>query len=150
MVRIVLEYIDQKTKGLQEKNAMLKLLMKAVKCYLWCLEKVVKFVSKQAYIIVAMKGSGFCASTVDAFQLLFANIAQLGITVSISLFLILLGKLTITAACGSFMFLLIDAQSKYSRGGADELSSEMVGFLRLRPTGCLTPTSDPRVTPPHI
>jgi choline transporter-like protein 2/4/5 len=131
MMRIILEFIDQKTKTLQDKNIVFKMILKAVKCYLWCLEKFVKFVSKQAYIIVAMKGYNFCGATVDAFKLLFANIAQLAITASISLFLILLSKLTITAACGILMFLWIDSNPEYARGGESELSSQMVPIMMV-------------------
>ena len=43
---------------------------------MWCFEKIVKFISKNAYIMVAMKGKNFCRSTKAAFLLILANLAQ--------------------------------------------------------------------------
>lgn len=78
-LRYVLAYIDKKTKKLQDKNKFLKILFKVVACCMWCFEKVVKFVSKNAYIMVAMKGQNFCKSTKQAFLLILGNIAQVQI-----------------------------------------------------------------------
>jgi choline transporter-like protein 2/4/5 len=43
---------------------------------MWCFEKIVKFISKNAYIMVAMKGKNFCRSTKAAFLLILANLAH--------------------------------------------------------------------------
>ena len=72
-------------------------MMKVVKCLMWCLEKVVKFVSKNAYIIIAMKGKSFCGATIDAFKLIFANIAQIGIISAIATLLLTLASEGIVA-----------------------------------------------------
>ena len=70
-IRVCLEYIDRQTKSLQDKSGPIKVAMKVVKCCMWCLEKIVKFISRNAYIMIAMKGKSFCASTVEAFKLIW-------------------------------------------------------------------------------
>eukprot|EP00854_Cymbomonas_tetramitiformis_P022377 gene22377-26998_t len=61
-IRIILEYIDRKTKEVQEENPILKYLMSCVKYCMWYLEKVMKFINRNAYIIVAVKGTSYCSS----------------------------------------------------------------------------------------
>lgn len=125
-VRICLEYLDKKTKNLQASNFAIKLFMKAVKCCLCILEKVVKYISRNAYIVVAMKGKSFCSATVNAFKLLFANIKQIAITAAISSFMLLLGKIAIAIGCTVILYIMIEANSAYKQGGLEELSSPMM------------------------
>jgi choline transporter-like protein 2/4/5 len=44
----------------QDNNRAQKISFKALKCCMWCVEKVMKFISKNAFIVVAMKGKSFC------------------------------------------------------------------------------------------
>jgi len=39
LIRVVLEYMDRQTKGLQESNVFARFVLKCVKCFMWCLEK---------------------------------------------------------------------------------------------------------------
>jgi choline transporter-like protein 2/4/5 len=126
MIRIILTYIDQNTKGLQDKNKFLKILMKVLQCCMWCLEKVAKFVSRNAYIVISMKGKSFCSATVEAFMLILSNIAQVGIVGVISMIMLLLAKLSITAACGFITFTHVSSEPRYQKGGTMEVSSPVV------------------------
>jgi len=141
LVRICLEYLDQKTKNLQQSNVAIKIFMKIVKCCLCILEKVVKYISKNAYIVVAMKGKSFCSATMNAFKLLFANIKQIAITAAISTFMLLLGKIAITVACTVLLYILIETNSDYSAGGIDELSSPMMPLFLCAVVGWFIATS---------
>lgn len=105
-VRLVLEYVDQKTKKAQD-NKLVKVAMMCCKCFLWCFEKILKFLNGNAYIVVAMKGTSFCSSMKDAFSLLLANAARVATVGIISTFLLFLGKLFIVAFSVSCMFLMI-------------------------------------------
>lgn len=44
-IRAILEYINHKTKELQQNNMLVKFLMCCVRCCLWCFEKCVKFIT---------------------------------------------------------------------------------------------------------
>lgn len=75
-IRIVLAYIDRQTKGLQEGNLLLRIVMKVVQCCLWCFEKIVKYITRFAFIALALRGESFCASARTAMGLLISNAGQ--------------------------------------------------------------------------
>jgi len=56
VIRIILEYIDHKLKG--KENKVVKFIICCCKCCFWCLEKFMKFLNRNAYIMVRM--SVFC------------------------------------------------------------------------------------------
>ena len=43
------------------------------KCCFWCLEKFMKYINRNAYIMTAVYGGNFCSSAKDAFSLLMRN-----------------------------------------------------------------------------
>jgi len=108
MVRLALEYLDQKTKDLQANNPIMKVIMWCVKCALWCFEKCIKFISFQAYIIVAMKGKSFLPSVYEAFGLIVDNMARVATVNIVSNFLLILGKCGIIVFCTLMMFVMIE------------------------------------------
>uniref|UniRef100_A0A665W1B3 Choline transporter-like protein 2 n=1 Tax=Echeneis naucrates TaxID=173247 RepID=A0A665W1B3_ECHNA len=50
VIRVILEYLDHKLKGAQ--NKCTKFLLSCMKCCFWCLEKCIKFLNRNAYIMV--------------------------------------------------------------------------------------------------
>ncbi|KAF0684105.1 Aste57867_23892 [Aphanomyces stellatus] len=106
--RLVLEYVDQKLKSAQQANVAVKIAMCAFKCCLWCFEKCMKFLNKNAYIMVAMKGTSFCGAMKESFGLILANAARVATVSVISTFLLLLGKIFITSFSCMMLFLFIN------------------------------------------
>ncbi|ELT97196.1 hypothetical protein CAPTEDRAFT_153937 [Capitella teleta] len=96
MIRIGLEYLDRKLKGYD--NAFVKFVMACLKCCFWCLEKFMKFINKNAYIMIAVYGKNFCTSALNAFQLIIRNIVRVAVVDKISDIIIFFGKLVVTAA----------------------------------------------------
>uniref|UniRef100_A0AAQ6IBR0 Choline transporter-like protein n=1 Tax=Anabas testudineus TaxID=64144 RepID=A0AAQ6IBR0_ANATE len=74
MVRIVLEYLDHKLKGSQ--NIFARYLLCCLKCCFWCLEHFIRFINRNAYIMIAIYGKDFCTSSKDAFFLLMRNVIR--------------------------------------------------------------------------
>ena len=74
MIRIALEYVDQKLKKYD--NEVTKAILCCCKCFFWCLEKFLKFINRNAYIMCAIHGKNFCSSAKDAFMLLMRNIVR--------------------------------------------------------------------------
>uniref|UniRef100_A0A8C1ZZS3 Choline transporter-like protein n=1 Tax=Cyprinus carpio TaxID=7962 RepID=A0A8C1ZZS3_CYPCA len=70
-IRIILEYLDHKLKGAH--NAFTRFLLCCLKCCFWCLEHFIKFMNRNAYIMISIYGKNFCASARDAFFLLMRN-----------------------------------------------------------------------------
>uniref|UniRef100_A0A8C9UBR5 Choline transporter-like protein n=1 Tax=Scleropages formosus TaxID=113540 RepID=A0A8C9UBR5_SCLFO len=65
VIRVLLEYVDYKLKGAQ--NRFAKFLLCCLKCCFWCLEKFIKFLNRNAYIMIAIYGKNFCTSARDGF-----------------------------------------------------------------------------------
>ncbi|GMF25481.1 unnamed protein product [Phytophthora lilii] len=106
-LRIALEYVDQKMRAAKQGNAIVKVVMMCMKCFLWCFEKCLKFLNKNAFIVMAMKGRSFCPTMKDSFTLLLANAARVATVSIIARFLMILGKIFITGFCMLFMFVFI-------------------------------------------
>uniref|UniRef100_A0A671UP36 Choline transporter-like protein n=1 Tax=Sparus aurata TaxID=8175 RepID=A0A671UP36_SPAAU len=73
LVRIILEYLEQKLKGLHT-HTLSRFIMHCLKCCFWCLEKLLRYMSHNAYIMVAIYGKNFCTSAREAFFLIMRNV----------------------------------------------------------------------------
>ncbi|XP_078285763.1 choline transporter-like protein 2 isoform X3 [Rhinoraja longicauda] len=102
IIRVILEYIDQKVKVAQNKVA--KFILCCMKCCFWCLEKFLKFLNRNAYIMIAIYGNNFCTSAKNAFFLLMRNFIRVLVLDKVTDFLLLLGKLLIVGAVGILGF----------------------------------------------
>merc|ERR1719355_388518 len=58
------------------KNKLAACVLRIVQCCLWCLEKCIKFLNKNAYIQIALMGTAFCTSAKNAFFLILRNAAR--------------------------------------------------------------------------
>jgi len=125
-IRCVLAYIDQKTKNLQNSNIMVKIGMKCIQCCMWCLEKCLKYISKSAYIMIAMKGGSFCNSTRKAVGLLWDNMSQIALANSIVVFMLFLAEICISLLCAMAFYSLINSNEDYKEGGSKEISQPMI------------------------
>ncbi len=74
MIRTVLSYVESKLK--MYNNDLTKCLLCVCQCCLWCLEKFMRFINRNAYIMCAMKSTNFCTSALEAFNLLMRNIMR--------------------------------------------------------------------------
>uniref|UniRef100_A0A4W4GMD3 Choline transporter-like protein n=1 Tax=Electrophorus electricus TaxID=8005 RepID=A0A4W4GMD3_ELEEL len=74
IIRIILEYIDHKCRAAQ--NCCVRFILCCLKCCFWCLEKFIKFLNRNAYIMIAIYGKNFCVSAKNAFLLLMRNIIR--------------------------------------------------------------------------
>ena len=70
--RYLLEYLDRKTKALQEGSCAISWLMCCVKCCMWCLEKIVAFINQNAFIMIGLKGTNYCSAAWRAIELLIS------------------------------------------------------------------------------
>ncbi len=133
MLRLALEYLDQKLRSAQQGNTMVKITMMCLKCCMWCFETCVKFLNNNAFIMIAMKGSSFCPAMKDSFMLLFNNAARIATVSIISRFLMILGKLFISAFAMFFMFLFIRHPPQhlptFFLGDLDEVDSPIFPML---------------------
>ncbi|XP_049891179.1 choline transporter-like protein 4 [Epinephelus moara] len=102
LVRIILEYIDHKTRAAQ--NACARFILCCMKCCLWCLEKFIKFLNRNAYIMIAIYGKNFCVSAKNAFMLLMRNVVRVVVLDKVTDLLLFFGKLLVVAGVGVLSF----------------------------------------------
>lgn len=102
LFRLILEYVNRKTKQLQEKNLALKFLMCCARCCAWYLERVITYINRNAFIIVAVKGTSFCPSAWRAVGLIVSNALRLIAVNAIGDYLIWCGKI-VTVLTGTMV-----------------------------------------------
>ena len=102
-IRMVLEYIERKY--LAASPGFVKYMLSFCKCCFWCLEKFIRFINRNAYIICAIKGTNFCKSAQSAFNLLMRNLVRVAVLDRVVDFLLFLGKLVIVLITGAVSYL---------------------------------------------
>lgn len=110
IIRVILEYIDQKLKKFD--NPFTKAIMCCMKCFFWCLEKFLRFLNKNAYIMCAIHGKNFCGSAKDAFNLLMRNFLRVVALDKVTEFLFFLSKILISGCMAALAYLFFT--SKYT------------------------------------
>ncbi|XP_032254355.1 choline transporter-like protein 4 [Phoca vitulina] len=102
IARVILEYVDSKLRGAQ--NPVARCIMCCFKCCLWCLEKFIKFLNRNAYIMIAIYGKNFCVSAKNAFMLLMRNIVRVVVLDKVTDLLLFFGKLLVVGGVGILSF----------------------------------------------
>ncbi|KAI4817676.1 hypothetical protein KUCAC02_011059 [Chaenocephalus aceratus] len=102
IARMILEYIDHKTR--QAQNPCARFVLCCMKCCLWCLEKFIKFLNRNAYIMIAIYGTNFCVSAKNAFMLLMRNVVRVVVLDKVTDLLLFFGKLLVVAGVGVLSF----------------------------------------------
>jgi choline transporter-like protein 2/4/5 len=103
IIRTMLEYVERKCKYFN--NDFTKCIMCMCKCCLWCLEKFMRFLNRNIYIMCAMKSTNFCKSGKNAFDLIMRNLVRVVVLDSVCDFLLFLGKMVIVLASGVLSYL---------------------------------------------
>ncbi|KAL3871868.1 hypothetical protein ACJMK2_039840 [Sinanodonta woodiana] len=98
IIRVFLEYIDHKLKG--SENPVGKFLIKCLKCCMYCLEKILRYLTRNAYIMIAVYGKNFCSSAKDAFFLIMRNVVRVFVLDKVTDFVLFLSKMMVTMALG--------------------------------------------------
>lgn len=98
LIRIILAYIQKKTKG--RLGAVAEIILKCCSVCLWCMEKCLKFLNRNAYIEIAIYGFSFCKAAQTAFSLLIRNALRVAVINSVGDLVIFLGRLVVVAVTG--------------------------------------------------
>ncbi|XP_054834408.1 choline transporter-like protein 4 [Eublepharis macularius] len=104
VIRIMLEYLDHKLKDLE--NPVARCILCCLKCCFWCLEKFLKFLNRNAYIMIAIYGKNFCTSAKNAFMLLMRNVVRVVVLDKITDLMLFFGTLLVVGGVGVLSFFL--------------------------------------------
>jgi len=95
-VRAILTYIQKKAS--KSKLRVAVVILSVLKCLLWCVEKCLKFINKQAYIQTAIFGYSFCKASRIGFFLILRNALRISAVSVVSQIVLFIGKVFITVA----------------------------------------------------
>lgn len=107
-IRAILQFVEDKLKAYQ--NDLTRCLFCVCRCCLWCLEKFMRFINRNAYIMCAMKSTNFCKSAKDSFNLLMRNMVRVVVLNGVVQFLLFIGKLVIVSAVGILSYVFFSGQ----------------------------------------
>jgi len=108
-LRIILAYYAAKLKGSQ--NNCLKFMICIVNCCLKCFEDFLQFITKNAYIQIAIYGLSFWQATRKASQLLARNIDYVFAVQYVGDYLFFLGKLFVVMSTTLIGYFIINTQN---------------------------------------
>lgn len=97
-IRTVIEYVQSKVKGQETQCA--KFCLKCCACCFWCLEKCLKYISRNAYILIALRGRNFCSAAADAVRLISENFVRAFALDRVADFVLFVGKMVIVGGTG--------------------------------------------------
>ncbi|CAE7915874.1 slc44a5 [Symbiodinium necroappetens] len=104
-IRYLMKYYEKQAKA--AKNRVLVLVLKVLQCCIWCFEKCVKFLNKNAYIQIALMGTNFCVSAKKAFFLILRNAFRFGTVAILGTMIHAIGFLFIIASSVALGYLIL-------------------------------------------
>ncbi|KAJ3043032.1 hypothetical protein HDV00_005939 [Rhizophlyctis rosea] len=113
IIRIALGMFARKAKMTQNKT--LAYILACVQCCLKCLEKLIKWINKNAYIEIAIRGRSFCTSASAAFSLLLRNVLRTIAVDWVGDFILFLAKIAITVATGVICYYCLQLQTQQGK-----------------------------------
>merc|ERR1712232_253651 len=95
-LRYIMKYFEKQAKA--QKNKVVMRILQALQCCILCFERCVKFLNKNAYIQIAVRGTNFCASAKKAFEIITQNFARFGILATLGYAIHFIGYVFIISA----------------------------------------------------
>ncbi len=113
-IRAILLYLQKKCR--ESKNKVMEAIMMCLGCCMWCVEKCIKFLNKNAYVQTALYGTSFCASCRKAFFLIARNILRVAAVNMVADFILFLGRFFIPVVTTLMAYFGLAYQTGSSHG----------------------------------
>jgi hypothetical protein len=118
VIRWMIAKAQKKARELDNKVG--QTLLCCCQCCMWCFEKILKFLNKNAYIQTAIFGTPFCRSAREAFSLIVRNAGKVASITYVSTLILFVGKIFVSALTtgGAYMYMEYElGSSLYSPAG---------------------------------
>jgi len=118
IIRVIVSKLQKKAR--QMDNKIGEALLCCCQCCLWCFEKFMRFLNKNAYIQTAIFGTGFCASAQAAFFLILRNATRIAGISYVTSVLSFVGRIFIASLTTGIAYITIDrhiGEELHSPGG---------------------------------
>lgn len=106
-IRIMLRYLERQAQ--LSKNQVVVVLMRGLQACMWCFEKCIRFLNRNAYIQIALLGDNFCTSAKNSFFLILRHAARFGSMMVLGSIIQVIGTAVIVVATGLSGFFLLQA-----------------------------------------
>jgi choline transporter-like protein 2/4/5 len=94
IIRIILTYLQEKAKDSESK--VVKFIVKCLSCYFYCLEKFLKFLNRNVYVMIAIHGENFFTSARKVFGLIARNLVRVAVLNWTGDFVLFFGKIFVS------------------------------------------------------
>ena len=85
-------------------NKAMEYCINCLRCCLACVERIVQFINKNAYIQIALSGKNFCMAAKEGFELVWSNPVRYAVVGGIGEVIMFLGKIMIAAGTAGGMY----------------------------------------------
>lgn len=102
-IQLILNYIYQKTKEIDEDNFMIKCAMYFVACF----ERFMRFLNKHAFIEVVLRNMSYCGAAAKCVEVLTTNFLRFAVLSGLVDLFLFLGTIMITISITMFGYLLL-------------------------------------------
>ena len=130
MIRILFEYYKNQIEKLDKENKIIKVVLWCTSYLLMCLERFIKFISKNAYIQMAITGKNFCMSAWNAFILILTNMLRFGTANSIGFIFNVIGVIFITGANTFCIYFMLTYYEPFQGLAANIYTPIAIGALQ--------------------
>ncbi|ONK63978.1 uncharacterized protein A4U43_C07F20860 [Asparagus officinalis] len=128
-VRFILESLRRRLKFVDTTSSsrLGRVTSASSHCCLGCIDWTIRSVNRNAYIMIAITGKGFCKASSIATGLIMNNILRIGKVNVIGDIILFLGKFCVSLFCALFAFLMLDTH-KY-KSSHNKISSPLFPVL---------------------
>jgi len=106
-IRAILAYLQNKAR--KSKSKVAQAVLGCLQCCMWCIEKCMRFLNKNAYIQTAIFGYDFCKAARQAFFLILRNVARIMAVGMVSEIVTWLGKLLVPSVTVFLAYLALQS-----------------------------------------
>uniref|UniRef100_A0AC35UF86 Choline transporter-like protein n=1 Tax=Rhabditophanes sp. KR3021 TaxID=114890 RepID=A0AC35UF86_9BILA len=107
-IKAILDWLHARLFGAQ--NIILRIIFKCLSIFFWLLETFLKFLNRNAFIMMSISGKPFFTCAKDAFSLLARNLIRVVVVNRVTSLLIFLGKMIVTIGIGFISYKLFTNQ----------------------------------------
>lgn len=107
LARAIAMYLERNLSEEFRGQTWVKIIFCCINCCLCCLECIMKFISKNAYIQTAIRGTPFCLSAGNSFRLIANNIMRIGAILMTSELALFVGKIFVTVLASTLSYIYI-------------------------------------------
>jgi choline transporter-like protein 2/4/5 len=107
-VRVCMRVVMTGMKKIDRNGKVFAVVGYVIECCLWCCQKIIEFINRNAYIMIVIDGNSFCWSAFQALKLMIANVMSVAAINIVGDLLLFLAKLSISIGTAFLAFVMLN------------------------------------------